>query len=64
MLIFWLIEADVASEIFQERVADDPEVIEVGLAVKELMVGRAGGGVTVTVVVLVTVPPAPVANKV
>jgi hypothetical protein len=54
----------VAPVTDQLRVALAPEFMVVGLAVKELMVGLVGGGVTVTVAVAVTDPVALVAVSV
>ena len=50
---------DVAPELDQLIVEDCPAVMEVGLAAIDT-VGTLGAGVTVTVVSLLPVPPAPV----
>jgi hypothetical protein len=50
------IDNAVAPLLVQDRVEDPPLVIEVGLAVKEEMVGAEPAGVTVTVVLAVTEP--------
>jgi hypothetical protein len=66
------IENEVALVVVQERVDESPELIEVGFAVSVQASGGGPpppppqlevqtGGVTVTVVVQVTVPPGPVA---
>jgi len=47
---------EVAPVVDQVRELLEPELMVVGLAEKELMVGLAGAGVTVTVVVMVTEP--------
>jgi hypothetical protein len=54
----------VAPLVAQLSVLLVPEVMLVGLAIKELMVGRLGGGITVTVAVAVTEPVALVAVSV
>ena len=57
--MFWLMENIVAFVVVHESVDESPDVIVVGDAVS--VQSGAGGGVTVTVAVHATVPPAPVA---
>jgi hypothetical protein len=54
----------VAPLVVQLRVLVEPEVMVVGLAMKELIVGLLGGALTVTVAVDVTEPAALVAVSV
>jgi hypothetical protein len=54
----------VAPLVTQLRVLLEPDVMLVGLAVKKLMVGLLGGGLTVTVAVAVVEPAAFVAVSV
>ena len=45
----WLIDKDVALETLQDRTEDCPEVIDEGVATKEVIVGAGIAAVTVTV---------------
>jgi hypothetical protein len=45
------IESEVAPEAAQDKVTDWPEVMEVGVAVKEVMVGREEEGVGAATVI-------------
>ncbi len=51
-----VIAIEVAPVVDQLRELLEPELMAVGLAAKELMVGLLGAGVTVTLVVMVTEP--------
>ena len=51
-----VIESDVAPVVDQLKELLEPELMLVGFAEKEVMVGLLGAGVTVTVVVIVTEP--------
>ena len=60
------IDKEVALAVVNDKVADEPAVIELGEAVKDEIVGVGGGitALTVTVTGWVTVPPPLVAVKV